>query len=79
MNTAAKAWKDPVFRATLNDSELAALPVHPVGAVEFDDMGMDDTRGAGSEANMSFGCCNNASITMRTCLTCGWPCWPWTA
>ncbi|MEV0731950.1 mersacidin/lichenicidin family type 2 lantibiotic [Polymorphospora sp. NPDC050346] len=72
MNSTAKAWKDPLFRATLNDVELAELPAHPVGSVEFDMMGMDDHRGAATEAVGTAGCCGNAPWTQRTCLSCAW-------
>ncbi|MFC5924164.1 mersacidin/lichenicidin family type 2 lantibiotic [Micromonospora vulcania] len=75
MNTTTRAWKDPVFRATLEDAEFAALPVHPAGAVEFETITLDETRGAGSEANMTVGCCNTIPATFRTCLTCAqWTC-----
>lgn len=76
MNTTARAWKDPVFRATLPETEFDALPAHPVGAVEFIDMVEDETRGASSEANFTFGCCNGQPLTFRTCITChGCPSW----
>lgn len=75
MDNTARAWKDPVFRATLNAAEFAALPVHPVGQVELDDVVADQTRGAGTDANMTTGCCNTSPFTFRTCLTCAqWTC-----
>ncbi|MGC5284750.1 mersacidin/lichenicidin family type 2 lantibiotic [Micromonospora sp. DT231] len=74
MDTAARAWKDPVFRATLDDSELATLPAHPVGRVELGEMVMDGSRGAGSESTATMGCCNGEPYTYRTCLTC-YPLW----
>ncbi|MEU7589948.1 mersacidin/lichenicidin family type 2 lantibiotic [Micromonospora sp. NPDC049230] len=75
MNEAVKAWKDPAFRATLNDADLAALPAHPVGDIEFDDLSLDETRGLGSESKLTFGCCPTQVITSRTCITCyEWPC-----
>ena len=76
MSRSTRAWKDPVFRATLDDDELAALPVHPVGVVEFDTVALDDSRGAGSEAVMSLACCpKTVPFTGRTCLTClEWTC-----
>jgi mersacidin/lichenicidin family type 2 lantibiotic len=30
-----RAWKDPSFRATLSEAELAALPANPAGGREF--------------------------------------------
>jgi mersacidin/lichenicidin family type 2 lantibiotic len=32
-----RAWKYPVYRASLSESERAALPANPAGAVEFSD------------------------------------------
>jgi len=32
-----RAWKDPVYRASLSESELAALPPNPAGTVEISD------------------------------------------
>jgi mersacidin/lichenicidin family type 2 lantibiotic len=32
-----RAWKDPVYRATLSTDQLSALPAHPAGAVELSD------------------------------------------
>jgi len=70
VNLTARAWKDPVFRATLSDSELAALPAHPVGSPEFAEVAVDDVHGAATESNITFGCCNGTPITFRSCFTC---------
>lgn len=78
MNPTTRAWKDPVFRATLNESERAALPIHPVGVVELDGIGLADIQGAKTEALSSAGCCGTAPFTFRTCapFTCNfWTCW----
>lgn len=32
-----RAWRDPDFRATLSEAELAALPSHPSGLPELAD------------------------------------------
>ena len=32
-----RAWKDARFRRTFSESELAALPEHPAGAIELSD------------------------------------------
>ncbi|MFE2205049.1 mersacidin/lichenicidin family type 2 lantibiotic [Streptomyces rubiginosohelvolus] len=29
-----RAWKDPLFRASLNETERAALPHHPAGGID---------------------------------------------
>jgi mersacidin/lichenicidin family type 2 lantibiotic len=32
-----RAWKDPVYRATLTPEQIASLPEHPAGAIELAD------------------------------------------
>jgi len=32
-----RAWKDPVYRNSLSESERAALPANPAGAIEISD------------------------------------------
>ena len=32
-----RAWKDPVYRNSLSESERAALPPNPAGAIEISD------------------------------------------
>jgi mersacidin/lichenicidin family type 2 lantibiotic len=57
-----RAWKDPEYRATLNEAELAALPAHPSGQVELSDNDLGGVA-AGEEASTeglrTYGCCTN--------------------
>jgi len=32
-----RAWKDPVYRASLSPEQLAQLPANPAGAIELND------------------------------------------
>jgi len=32
-----RAWKDPLYRASLSREEIAGLPAHPSGLVELDE------------------------------------------
>jgi mersacidin/lichenicidin family type 2 lantibiotic len=32
-----RAWKDPLYRASLSPEQLAQLPDHPAGAIELSD------------------------------------------
>lgn len=32
-----RAWKDPVYRASLSEEQRAALPMHPAGVTELSD------------------------------------------
>ncbi len=41
-DTVVRAWKDPVFRSTLNESQLQAVPANPAGMVE---LGEDEVTG----------------------------------
>ncbi|MCZ7429959.1 mersacidin/lichenicidin family type 2 lantibiotic [Micromonospora sp. WMMA1949] len=40
-----RAWKDPVYRASLSDEERAALPANPAGFVELSDHELDTAPG----------------------------------
>lgn len=41
-----RAWKDPLYRATLSPEELAQLPAHPAGALELRDEQLKAISGA---------------------------------
>ena len=36
-----RAWKDEVYRGSLSAEQRAALPAHPIGAMELDDAQLD--------------------------------------
>ncbi|MGW6685492.1 mersacidin/lichenicidin family type 2 lantibiotic [Streptomyces sp. NPDC054961] len=36
-----RAWRDPVFRASLDDLARAALPAHPAGDIEVPGLDRD--------------------------------------
>jgi mersacidin/lichenicidin family type 2 lantibiotic len=40
-----RAWKDPVYRASLSEQELRALPDNPAGAVELTDSDLSELNG----------------------------------
>lgn len=44
-----RAWKNPLYRATLNADELAQLPSHPSGAFELHDEQLKTISGALAE------------------------------
>jgi mersacidin/lichenicidin family type 2 lantibiotic len=48
-----KAWKDPLFRATLAAEELASMPSHPVGEIAFREI---DTMAINASDGSSSGC-----------------------
>jgi mersacidin/lichenicidin family type 2 lantibiotic len=50
-----RAWKDPLYRATLSPEQLAELPAHPAGLVEIDE---ERLLAAGAQAPVT---------TARTC------------
>ena len=61
-----RAWKDPVYRATLSETELAALPMHPAGITDLND---DQLRiaGAGEVATTAPTC---TAYTFLNWLSC---------
>ena len=68
-----RAWKDPEYRASLNEAELAALPAHPSGRIDLSDSELEGVAGgdvANTEALKTFGCCT--TFFFRCGLTVGW-------
>lgn len=54
-----RAWKDPIYRATLTHEELAELPGHPSGALELQD---GQLRGISAAANTTAQTCTEFSF-----------------
>lgn len=42
-----RAWKDADYRASLGETERAALPTHPAGAVDLTNAELDSAVGGG--------------------------------
>jgi len=42
---AVRAWKDPLYRASLTPEEAAQLPAHPSGLLEIDERDLRDISG----------------------------------
>ena len=40
-----RAWKDPLYRNSLNAAQRAALPANPAGSVELSDADLGDVVG----------------------------------
>jgi mersacidin/lichenicidin family type 2 lantibiotic len=59
-----RAWKDPLFRKSLTDTELAALPANPAGAIELSDEDLGMVAG-GADGNTYAKGCTVASCTHR--------------
>jgi mersacidin/lichenicidin family type 2 lantibiotic len=60
-----RAWKDPVYRATLSEDELSALPVHPAGLTELSDDQLRITSGAAITTAPT--CTNYTFLNLREC------------
>lgn len=56
-----RAWKDPLYRATLGAQELAALPPNPAGAVEVSEQDLSGDATAGS-VKFSYCICTTSII-----------------
>ncbi len=61
-----RAWKDPVYRASLSEEQRAALPMHPAGITELND---DQLRIAGAEevATTAPTCTQYTFLNWRSC------------
>ena len=51
-----RAWKDPIYRASLSDAERAQLPEHPAGTIELTDAQLADVAGAARGDGLSIAC-----------------------
>lgn len=60
-----RAWKDPVYRASLSAEERAALPQHPAGVNELSDDQLRLTSGA--VVTTAPTCTNYTFINLREC------------
>ena len=65
-----KAWKDPAYRESLSDEQLASLPDHPAGFIELSDEDMLSASG---------GCTPCGGGTQKTLHTCWFTCRCWGA
>jgi mersacidin/lichenicidin family type 2 lantibiotic len=59
-----RAWKDPVYRASLSPEERAQLPGHPSGAIEIADEHLQVTFGGATTAPR---CTNYTYANYRYC------------
>jgi mersacidin/lichenicidin family type 2 lantibiotic len=64
-----RAWKDPLYRATLSEDQLAALPVHPAGLTDLSD---DQLRiASGGAETTAPGCTEYTFFNRRSCCPRG--------
>jgi mersacidin/lichenicidin family type 2 lantibiotic len=60
-----RAWKDPVYRASLSEEERAALPLNPAGVADLSD---DQLRiGGATVATTAPTCTNYTFLNWRSC------------
>jgi mersacidin/lichenicidin family type 2 lantibiotic len=65
-----RAWKDPLYRATLSPEQLATLPNHPAGVVEISD---DQIRAAGGTLITTAMTCTEPSFNgWKSCCPTTW-------
>lgn len=58
-NDIIRAWKDPAYRATLTQEQMAELPPNPIGTFELTESEMQQVAGAGGTGgnNLRSDCC----------------------
>ncbi len=70
-NKIIRAWKDPAYRNSLSQAELAALPANPAGSIEISDADLGSV--AGGLYNFTvLGCtvyCNTVICYSHPCET----------
>ena len=79
MTQMTQAWKDPAYRATLDQSELDALNANPAGTIDIEDKSLGGIAGGTGGVTYlqasCYTCLTCGQSTCRTCFTCGgWPC-----
>ena len=62
-----RAWKDPVYRKSLSESELAELPPNPAGSIEISDAELGKVTG-GSDSPRTYN--RECSIPCTHSITC---------
>jgi mersacidin/lichenicidin family type 2 lantibiotic len=79
-NSIVRAWKDPVYRNSLSESERAALPPNPAGAIEISDLDLGKVAGGTSlvsqfctMAQPASGCCSWFNCSSLSCATASCP------
>jgi mersacidin/lichenicidin family type 2 lantibiotic len=65
-----RAWKDPMYRATLEAEELGALAAHPAGLIELRD---DELRAIGGAATPITTAITCTAFTFGHWRSCGCP------
>jgi mersacidin/lichenicidin family type 2 lantibiotic len=60
-----RAWKDPLYRASLSPEELAQVPAHPAGVVELRDDQLK--RASGGVLTTAFDCTDFTFRNWRAC------------
>lgn len=66
-----RAWKDPEYRASLTEGELAALPPNPAGPATLTDAELDQMYGGFSLFTLCGTCGSNCGCSAT--LDCGTP------
>jgi mersacidin/lichenicidin family type 2 lantibiotic len=61
-----RAWKDPLYRATLSEEAQAVLPQNPAGITELSD-GQLVTAGASTPLTTSLGCTEYTFHSWKSC------------
>jgi mersacidin/lichenicidin family type 2 lantibiotic len=59
-----RAWKDPLYRATLSPEDLARLPSHPAGLIELRE---DDLKEVTGSLQTTFRTCTMDTYISRCC------------
>lgn len=62
-----RAWKDPIYRATLSEEQLAALPMHPAGVTELSDDQIRMTGAAGEVQTTAMTCTEYTFLNWTAC------------
>ena len=60
-----RAWKDPLYRASLSAEEVAQIPAHPAGLIELEDRELREA--TGGVIVTTFRTCTQYTFISRCC------------
>jgi mersacidin/lichenicidin family type 2 lantibiotic len=64
-----RAWKDPLYRASLSPEELSMLPDNPAGVIELSDDRLKSVGGGSIPQTTALGCTEWTFHNWRSCCT----------
>ena len=62
-----RAWKNPIYRDSLDPEQLSGVPANPAGIIELADSELKQASGVGALANTTAQKCTEFTYYLRRC------------